>query len=61
MTVQLESKIVTEMCSRLMQSPSELREILRDGFCGVNNMDARELYRYAMMHGLIDEDAGDDR
>lgn len=61
MTAQLQSKIVTEMCSRLMQDPSGLREILRDGFDGVNNMDERDLHRYAMMHGLIDEDAGEDR
>lgn len=58
---RMKSKIVDSLYKEARSADTFLKEILMDGFDGVNNMQDRELFRFAMMHGLLDEDAGSER
>jgi len=60
---EMKEKVVDEIYMELTRDTgkAKLYEILRDGFEGVNSMNDQALYVYGMMHGLFDEDAGEDR
>lgn len=55
----MKAKIAQSMFNEM--KAGALFTIIRDGFEGINNMNDQELSRYAMMYGLVDEDAGEDR
>jgi hypothetical protein len=60
-SLSMKMKIITCQMEKCQKDPGYLKELLTSGTPGIIDMDDRDLFRLAMMHGLLDEDAGMER
>lgn len=60
-SLNMKMKIITCQMEKCQKDPGYLKELLTNGCVGIIDMGGSALFRLAMMHGLVDEDAGEDR